>query len=175
LLRRRRSRFALRYTNVAVAASVAPPRPPRRRLVAPALFLLAVAAAIVGIARPQVKRAVFLQQSTIVLTIDTSGSMVANDVQPTRLGAAQEAVRRFVGHLPGGVRVGMVAFSTDPRVVLPVTNDHSLALESVQHLTAFGGTAIGDAVSRSVDLLKPQGSHGAAPNAVSAYDAGPNA
>ena len=121
---------------------------------APALFLLAAAVAVVAIARPQVSRAVLLHQSTVVLTIDTSGSMTANDIRPTRLGAAEEAVRTFVRHLPGQVRVAMVAFSTEPHVVLPVTTDHDLALESLEHLTAFGGTAIGDALDSAVNLGK---------------------
>jgi Ca-activated chloride channel homolog len=169
-LLRRRARFALRYTNVDVALSVARAGPPRRRRVAPALFLLAAAVAVLAIARPQVSRAVLLHQSTVVLTIDTSGSMVSNDIRPTRLGAAEEAVRTFVRHLPGQVRVAMVAFSTEPHVVLPVTTDHDLALESLDHLSAFGGTAIGDAISRSVDLVRPRGPAAAAP-AVSPLDA----
>jgi Ca-activated chloride channel family protein len=169
-LLRRRARFALRYTNVDVVLSVARGAPPRRRRIAPALFLLAAAAAVFAVARPQVSRAVLLHQSTVVLTIDTSGSMVANDIRPTRLGAAEQAVRTFVRHLPGPVRVAMVAFSTEPHVVLPVTNDHDLALESLEHLTAFGGTAIGDAIGRSVDLIRPRGAAAVAPPVVSPLD-----
>ena len=168
---RRRARFAVRYTNVEVALAVARAAPPRRRRIAPALFLLAAAVALVAIGRPEVSRAVLLHQSTVVLTIDTSGSMVANDIQPTRLGAAEAAARTFVRHLPGEVRVAMVAFSTEPHVVLPVTNDHDLALESLEHLTAFGGTAIGDAIGRSVDLVRPHGAAAAAATAVSPLDA----
>lgn len=155
LVERRRSRFALRFTNLDVLASVVPAGAPRRRLVPPAVFLLALAAALVALARPEVPRSVYREQATVVLTIDTSGSMVANDVQPTRLGAAQEAVRRFVQRLPGRFRVALVAFSSEPRVVMPITDDHELALQGVDHLVAFGGTALGDALARSVELLRP--------------------
>jgi Ca-activated chloride channel family protein len=94
-------------------------------------------------------------QATVVLVIDTSGSMVAGDVQPTRLGAAQEAVRRFVRRLPRHFQVGIVAFSSGPRVLVPITDDHEVAQQGLERLTAFGGTAIGDAIRRAVELLRP--------------------
>src|SRR6266536_4316956 len=96
-IERRRSRFALKFTNLEVLASVLPARESRRRFVPPGLFLVALAVALFGLARPEVARTVHRQEATVVLTVDTSGSMVANDVQPTRLGAAQQAVRTFVG------------------------------------------------------------------------------
>ncbi len=153
-IERRRSRFALKFTNLEVLASVLPARESRRRFVPPGLFLVALAVALFGLARPEVARTVHRQEATVVLTIDTSGSMVANDVQPTRLGAAQQAVRTFVGALPGHFRVALVAFSAEPRVMLPTTDDHVLVLQGVDRLAAFGGTAIGDALARSVDLVR---------------------
>lgn len=156
LAERRRARFALRFTNVEILASLLPPggTAPWRRFLPPALFGLAIAVALVGVARPAVARSVAREQATVVLVVDTSGSMIANDVQPTRLAAAQEAMRGFVDRLPGRVRIGMVAFSTQPRVTMPVTDDHDLALQGIAHLNAFGGTAIGDALARAVDLLR---------------------
>jgi len=156
LVERRRARFALRFTNLEVLASVLPARgaAPRRRFIPPALFALALAAALVGVARPAVARSIPREQATVILVIDTSGSMVANDVEPTRLAAAQEAVRKFVGKLPGRFRVGMVAFSSQARVAVPITDDHDLAAQGVEHLTPYGGTAIGDAIGRSLELLE---------------------
>jgi Ca-activated chloride channel family protein len=157
VVERRRSRFALRFTNVDVLASVASVGAASwRRFVPPAVLLLAVAAAIVALARPEIARSVHRQQATVVLVIDTSGSMVANDVEPTRLGAAQEAVRRFLKRLPGHFRIGLVVFSTSPRVAMPITDDHGLAVQGLDHLVAFGGTAIGDAVARAADLIRPK-------------------
>ncbi|MFL5962542.1 MAG: vWA domain-containing protein [Gaiellaceae bacterium] len=153
---RRRARFALRFTNVDVLLELMPTPPPARRRFAPAaLFLLALALAVVALARPHVVRSEPRPQATVVLVIDTSGSMVAGDVQPTRLGAAQEAVRRFVRRLPRHFQVGIVAFSSGPRVLVPITDDHEVALHGLERLTAFGGTAIGDAIRRAVELLRP--------------------
>jgi Ca-activated chloride channel family protein len=156
VLERRRARFALRFTNLEVLASVLPPGGTAswRRFVPPALLGLAIAVALVGVARPAVARSVAREQATVILVVDTSGSMVANDVEPTRLAAAQEAVRRFVKKLPGRFQVGMVTFSSDPRVAVPVTRDHDLIVQSIENVNPFGGTAIGDAIRRSVDLLR---------------------
>jgi Ca-activated chloride channel family protein len=90
----------------------------------------------------------------VILVIDTSGSMVANDVEPTRLAAAQEAMRRFIGKLPGRFRIGMVTFSSQARVAVPITEDHDLAAQGIERLTPYGGTAIGDAIGRSLELLQ---------------------
>jgi Ca-activated chloride channel family protein len=153
---RRRSRFAVRLPNVDVLASILPSasRLPWRRFVPPALFLLALALVVVALARPEVARSLQREESTVVLVIDTSGSMIANDVRPTRLAAAQEAARRFVRKLPGRLRVGVVAFSDNARVASPVTDDHGLAIQAFDRITAFGGTAIGDALGRAVELLR---------------------
>jgi Ca-activated chloride channel family protein len=156
LLERRRARYAVRFTNMDVLAAVLPSggSAQRRRFIPPALFALAVAAALLGVARPAVAHSVAREQATVIMVIDTSGSMVSNDVEPTRLAAAQEAMRRFVQKLPGRFQVGLVTFSSQPRVAVPVTDDHDLIVQSIEHITPFGGTAIGDAIARAVDLLR---------------------
>jgi Ca-activated chloride channel homolog len=154
LVERRRARFALRFPNLDVLASIAPEPAPRRRFVPSILFGLAVMVALAGVARPEVPRSIQREQATVILVVDTSGSMIANDVQPSRLAAAREAVRRFAKKLPGRFRVGMVAFASQARVVVPITDDHDLLDQSLEHLNAFGGTAIGDALARTVDLLR---------------------
>ena len=88
--------------------------------------------------------------------LDVSGSMSAEDVKPTRLAAAQEAVRRFLDRVPSKYRVGLVTFSSEPFVASPLTHDRDLVLEGLQYGTQFGqGTAIGDALARSVEMLQP--------------------
>ena len=84
--------------------------------------------------------------------------MSADDVKPTRLGAAQEAIRRFLHGLPAKYRVGLVIFSSEPYVAAPLTHDRQLVLEGLLLGDAsFGqGTAIGDALARSVELLQPR-------------------
>jgi len=156
LVERRKARFAVRFTNLDVLAAVLPTAgtAQKRRFIPPVLFALALAVALVGIARPAVVRNVPREQATVILVIDTSGSMVANDVEPSRLAAAEEAVQRFVGKLPGRFRIGMVSFSSQARVAMPITDDRDLASQGLEHLTAFGGTAIGDAIQRSLELLQ---------------------
>ena len=101
--------------------------------------------------------------------------MSADDVKPTRLGAAQEAVRRFLAGLPDKYRVGLVTFSSEPYVAAPLTHDRKLVLEGLLlgDTSSGQGTAIGDALARSVEMLAPVTSdgdvrprrHGAAPAA----------
>lgn len=155
LAERRRMRYAVRYTNVDVLASVAGGRQ-WRRLVAPLVFLLAVATLCVAVARPSVKILVPDQRATIVLVLDVSGSMAANDVKPTRLAAAQEAVRIFLKKVPSSVKVGLILFAGVPEVATPPTTDHALVEQAVNEAGAEfgdgGGTAIGDALAAAVKL-----------------------
>jgi Ca-activated chloride channel homolog len=154
LIERRRSRYAVHFTNLEVLASVATRRSAWRRYVPLALFLIALAAASAALARPRVTTSVPRENASVVLTLDTSGSMLAQDVKPTRLGAAQEAVRRFLKKVPDKFRVGMVAFSSEPQVVAPLTTDRQAVGDSLNLLFPGAGTAIGDALQRSVQLAR---------------------
>jgi Ca-activated chloride channel family protein len=153
LAERRRMRYAVRYTNVDVLASVAGGRD-WRRFVPPALFLLAIAALCVAVARPHAKTLVLRDRATVILVIDASRSMQATDVKPTRLIAAQQAVSTFLDKVPKRLRVGLIAFSGYPVVAAPPTTDHKLVRESLQDVgsMAGGGTAIGDALAAAVQL-----------------------
>ena len=153
---RRRMRYAVRFTNMDVLATVVSGRT-WPRLVPPALFALALAVLFVGLARPQVERMVLKERATVILVIDTSRSMQAQDVEPTRLGAAQEAVRTFLDRAPDRLRVGLVVFAGETQVATPPTRDHDLvrtAVDEIDTFLIFGGTAIGDALETAVDLGK---------------------
>ena len=152
LARRRPSRYALSFPNLDVLATVVDRSGAWRRWLPPALFLLALAALAVGLARPHVNETVDREQATIVLAIDQSGSMLADDVQPSRLEAAQTAVTQFLDRLPPKFRVGMVAFAGDAQVVAPVTRDRQTLREALSYLSPQRGTAIGDAVARAAQL-----------------------
>ena len=102
-LQRRPNRYAVRYTNLDVLATVVDSTRSWRRHAGLALFLLALAALLVGFARPSVDRLADREEATIVLVIDVSGSMQAKDVKPTRLAAAQNVVRDFMKGLPEAV------------------------------------------------------------------------
>jgi Ca-activated chloride channel family protein len=157
VLERRPMRYAMTFTNLDVLASVVGGRSVRR-YVPPALLFLALATLCVALARPHRSTLVPSDRATVILVVDVSGSMRATDVKPTRLGAAQEAVRRFLDTVPGRVHVGLIAFSGEAQVAAPPTTDHDLVRQSLDTLgffSGYGGTAIGDALAAAVELAKP--------------------
>jgi Ca-activated chloride channel family protein len=153
---RRRARYAVRFTNLDVLASVASPRS-WPRLVPPALFALSLALLFLALARPHAERMVAREKATVILVVDTSRSMQARDVQPTRLGAAQEAIDTFLDDVPESLNVGLVVFAGEAQVATPPTQDRELvrtAMEQIDSFLIFGGTAIGDALESAVELGK---------------------
>jgi Ca-activated chloride channel family protein len=157
---RRRARYEVSFTNLDVLASVVSPAPRWRHFVPAALAVLALTAALGALARPRIPMSVGREEATIALTLDISGSMRAEDVKPTRLGAAQAAIHRFVGKLPAKYRVGLVTFSSEPYVASPLTRDRSLLLAALDSAYTGRGTAIGDALARSVELVQPVAADG---------------
>lgn len=153
-LARRRARYAVRFTNLDVLAAVTGSSSSWRRWVPPVLFLVALALALAALARPRVNVTVASERANIVVVVDTSGSMLAKDVKPTRLAAAQQAVRRFMRRLPKQFRVALVAFSSEAQVVAPFTRDREVFEQSLDFLYPGRGTAIGDALARSVEVIR---------------------
>lgn len=151
---RRRMRYAIRFTNLDVLAGVVRGRL-WRQYVPLALFLLALAALCIGVARPQRSTLVPTDRATVILVVDVSRSMEAKDVKPSRLRAATAAVRLFLDRVPKRLQIGLIAFAGDPAVATPPTTDHRLvreALDTIQWFPTFGGTAIGDALAAAVKL-----------------------
>ena len=153
---RRRRRDARRFANPALVPNLVPASPGWRRHVAPLLALAALALLVVGVARPHVVRNVERDDATIVLAIDTSRSMTAKDVQPSRFAAAKRAALAFLDELPDNYSVGIVSFSTSADPVLPPTTDREAAKTALDELRLGSGTAIGNAITRSVDLALGQ-------------------
>jgi len=154
LAERRRMRYAIRFTNLAVLAGVVGGGY-RRRFVPLALFLLALASLCIGMARPQHTTLVARDRATVILVIDVSRSMEAKDVKPSRIGAATAAVRTFLDRVPGRLQVGLIAFAGDPAVATPPTTNYDLvrkSLDTIEWFPSFGGTAIGDALAAAVKL-----------------------
>lgn len=154
-LDRRRAPYAVAYTNVALLASVAATR--RRRLVTLlplVLFLLAVTSAAAAVARPRATVRQTSDRATVVLLVDVSGSMRADDIRPTRLLAAAHAMSVFAERLPKQVKVGLVQFSSNPNVLVPPTTDRALLQEGIDLLVPEGGTAIGDGLAVAVQIVK---------------------
>jgi Ca-activated chloride channel family protein len=168
-------RYAIRFTNLDVLAGVVGDRY-RRRFVPLALFLLALAALCVGMARPQHTTLVPRDRATVILVLDVSRSMQSKDVKPNRIGAAAAAVRTFLDRVPDRLQVGLIAFAGDPAVANPPTTNHDLvrkSLDTIEWFPSFGGTAIGDALAAAVKLGQ-QAVSGESGNLASATTAAPN-
>jgi Ca-activated chloride channel homolog len=150
---RRRSRYAVVYPNVEVLASVVGAGRRVRRGLPVALFLLAATALILGLGRPEAKVLIPRDDATVVLVIDRSGSMQASDVEPTRLDAARQAAGAFIDVVPARFRLGLVAFSDTADVLARPTTKRERVRAGLATLEPVGGTAIGDALSKAVDLV----------------------
>ena len=153
-VQRRRSRYVVRFTNVDLLANLVPKAPAWRRHVPPALYVAAMAALVIALARPSAMVAVPREDATIILAMDTSGSMMATDVAPSRLASAKEAAATFVDQLPPTFQVGLVTFSTAAQVAVRPTTDRAEIHAALDSLVADGGTALGDAIGTSTDLAR---------------------
>ena len=150
---RRRTAFASGFGNPALLPNVVDRAPGRlRRHVPIILLLLGLTAIVLGVARPHATVNVKREEATVVLALDTSRSMKAKDVEPTRLDAARNAAKAFLDRVPERYRVGVVSFATRATVGLPPTQDRDLAKAALDALTPGEGTAIGDAVVLSTRL-----------------------
>jgi Ca-activated chloride channel family protein len=151
---RRRARAAEVFVSPALTLSVAPRRPGWRRHAPMLAFAVAVAALIVAAARPQRTVALPVDNAAIMLANDISDSMMATDVRPSRLGAAQRAAKRFVTGVPSTVELGQIEFARKPILLQSPTTDHSLTQAAIERLRpGGGGTAIGDAILTALHAL----------------------
>jgi Ca-activated chloride channel family protein len=131
------------------------PRPPGRlRHVPLAVLLAGFTLLLVGVARPHATVEVPREDATVILAVDTSRSMGAKDVRPTRLAAARSAAKAFLAKIPGRYQVGVVAFASRATTALPPTIDRELARTALDGLRLGEGTALGDAVALSARLAR---------------------
>jgi Ca-activated chloride channel homolog len=153
LARRRRIRYAIRYPALNVLAGVVE-RERRGRWIPAALLVLALAVLLLGAARPMARVPVPRDEATVMLVIDVSGSMNADDVEPTRMEAAQRAASRFLDRLPERFQVGLVIFSSEAETLVPPTTDREAVRGALATLNANGGTAMGDGLARALDVIE---------------------
>jgi len=157
LAQRRRIKYAARFTNLDLLTNVVDASPGRRRHLPPALAIAALAALLLAMARPQTVDAVPREEASVVLAMDSSASMTATDVEPTRFDAAKSAASSFLDDLPERFEVGLVSFASSASVLQEPTDDRESVRDSLNTLESDLGTAVGDAILRSVELA-PEGS-----------------
>src|SRR2546423_4938990 len=157
--RRRTNRYPVRFTAISTLREVAAATPSWERHLPAALAVAAVALLAVAFARPHVSYQAAVGKASVMLVSDHSGSMAANDVQPSRLAAAISAANSFIDQLPGSVRVGAIGFGSSPDAVQgPVTN-HVAARSIIDRQVANGGTDTGDALALALQLLRAASPH----------------
>lgn len=150
---RRKRRFAVSYSSLAIIREALPQRAAWRRYLPFAMFLLGVASLVAALTRPVLAVEVPLSRTTIILALDVSRSMCATDVAPNRLSVAQEAAQTFIKNQADGTQIGIVAFAGFAEIIVPPTNDKEVLLEAVANLTTSIGTAIGSATLKSIDAI----------------------
>jgi len=152
---RRRKKHAVRYASLSLVREAIGPGQRFRRHVPPLLFLAAMIATIVAIARPTAVITLPSEQRIIVMALDVSLSMRASDVEPTRFAAAKEAAKAFVHEQPKDVRIAVVSFAGTASVVQSPTQNRDDLVEAIDRLELQRHTAIGSAIIVSLAALFP--------------------
>jgi Ca-activated chloride channel family protein len=155
LLLRRKKKQALRYSSLGLVRQ-AIGRSSWRRHAPPALFLAAIAVLIVAAARPAAVVLLPSEHDTVILAMDVSGSMRANDVKPTRLAAAQAAARAFIADTPRHTRIGLVAFAGSAALVQQPTSNRDALYDAIEQLQLQNATAIGSGILASLKAIFPE-------------------
>jgi Ca-activated chloride channel homolog len=153
---RRRTAAAAKLTSPGLLPNLVDAAPAWRRHLPIAVLLVALTAMLVGVARPHASMSVKREEATVILVLDTSLSMRADDIKPTRLFAARKAARSFVERMPKKFRVGIVGFAGRAYVALPPTDDRTLVPSALASLRPGQGTSLGDAVGLATQLGRRQ-------------------
>lgn len=154
VLQTRRKTYAVKFTNLALLDSIAPRRPGWRRHLPAGIVVLCLVSLVAGLAKPARSEKVPRERATIIMAIDTSLSMKADDVSPNRLEAAKRAALSFVDILPARLNVGLVTFNGAAQVRVPPTLDRAPLRDSIQSIQLGERTAIGEAIYASLDAIK---------------------
>ena len=152
---RRKKKSALRYASLMLVRGAIGPRQTMRRHLPPALFLAALTAGILAIARPMAALTLPADHMTLILAMDVSRSMLAKDVAPNRISAAQAAVKAFIDGIPNNVRVGIVSFAGSAQVVQTPTVVHEELIAAVDRFQLQRATATGAGLLLALSQLLP--------------------
>jgi Ca-activated chloride channel family protein len=149
----RRRHYAVRFANLELLESVAPRRPGWRRHVAAAAVGLALVAFIVSLARPVRAELVPRKQAIVMLVLDTSASMEATDVSPSRIESAVAAAKSFIADVPDTFQIGLVTFNKTAQLVAAPTTDHETVIAALDTVTTAPGTAAGEGIYTALDAI----------------------
>ena len=151
----RKKKAAVRFSSLLLVKEAMGPGQKWRRHVPPAFFLAAMTTAILAIARPSATVTLPSEYMTLILAMDVSRSMLATDVTPTRISAAQLAAKSFVGELPPNVRVGIVSFAGTAAIVQTVTDKREDLEAAIDRFQLQRGTATGSGLLLALAQLLP--------------------
>ncbi|MFC4278555.1 VWA domain-containing protein [Achromobacter aloeverae] len=155
--RRRRRRAAARQSALNVAGLVLQGASGWRRHAPPVLMLLALTAFLFAVARPQATMTLPSRIQTVILAMDTSGSMRAQDIKPDRMHAAREAAKQFLAEQPVGVSVGLVSVAGTASVAQRPTRRKDDVIAALDRLQPQRGTALGNGLIIALATLLPKG------------------
>jgi len=153
VLQLRRKQYAARFSNVELLATIAPKRPGWRRHVAFGVLLLALATLSLAMAKPSTDVRVPRDRATVMLAIDVSLSMGAEDIAPNRFSAAKIAAQDFVDVLPERINLGLVAFAGTANTVVPPTTDRAAVIAGIENLELAEATATGEAIFACLNAI----------------------
>lgn len=156
LVLRRKKRSAVRFANLSLVKAAVGRSIGWRRHVPPALFLVALAVLIVATARPAAVVTLNAARSTVILAMDISGSMGAEDVAPNRLVASQEAAKKFIADQPSSVEIGIVAFASVALLVQSPTTEREPLYAAIDNFELRRGTAVGSGILTSLRTIFPE-------------------
>ena len=151
----RRNRRSIRYANVGLVKEALGNRRQWRRHVPPVLFLLAIVAALLAVARPTALVTLPSERRMIVMAMDVSLSMRATDVQPSRMLAAQAAAKSFVQDVPEDLKIGIVTFAGTAALVQAPTRNREDLIAAIDRFEMQRHTAIGSGIIVSLATIFP--------------------
>jgi Ca-activated chloride channel homolog len=154
-LLRRKKKSALRYANLSLVKEAMGAGQRFRRHIPPLIFLLALTVLILATARPSAVVTLPTQHETVILAMDTSGSMRATDVEPSRIAAAQAAAKSFVADQPRRTRIGVVTFAGTAAVAQAPTDNREEILATIDRFQLQRATAIGSGILVSLKTIFP--------------------
>jgi len=152
-MQRRRLQFAIRYGSMGLVQQAAGHEIGSRRHLPAILFLIGLTILFLAMARPQMAVSLPKAEGIVILAFDVSGSMLADDFQPTRMEAAKAVAKDFVERQPATIEIGIVAFSDSGLSVQIPTNDQTAILASIDRLHPQRGTSVASGIIASLNVI----------------------